>query len=89
MIWAGKKSRIRIRDRGENSVFSGHVHLANITVGGILDLDVTYFSIDACDVSPLCLVADLLMNALSLTTGYDIDVTLFDTLHVFGKGDIR
>lgn len=67
--------------------FSGYIHLDNLTVQGIVDLDVT--NIDQGSCAQICLIGDFLLPSLTLTTTYDIDVTLFDTLRVYGQGDIR
>lgn len=73
--------------------FSGFIHLNSLIVNGILNLDildVDYSNEVTCG-STTCteISAELLLPSISLSTGYDADVTLFDTLRVYGNGNIR
>lgn len=59
---------------------------------GISDLDASNVDLvtSMCD-GGFCMdvSVELLLPSISLTTDYDADVTLFDTLRVYGNGNIR
>lgn len=73
-----------------SSFLRGYLHFNTFVAKGIAGLDITYADLSFTGgLSNMAIVLNLEIPSLSLDTYYDADVTLFDTLHLYGKGNLR